>query len=384
MEKQSLDARTRQRNTFTWLTLDFGGIMAPLADLEAELDVLASPTIENYMAISGEAWGIKEKQRDRTIELSQAEIDQDAAIATAKAETGRAKIAIERAADEYSLAAKIYDAQVKSLLMAARELAGLVEQDALAAEAAKAAVDVEKEGVRQTKIAVQIQIEAIEAAHVAADIAKAQVEVARAHVRAALAGVEAGKAAVEVVETQVQVAMAEAEKATLQADVAMIFAEIVTKQLTEVRLGAEKAEIQAGYAVINSRLADAIALYGARALVEDIKAQAEAAILGEIAAYQAAKAAEADLRAAEAAVSVALANYEKGASAAELGAEAGLRQALVVARNALADARAAHSAGRDSGQTAAQAVINAAHIGTYKMSTSDEMKLTHETEYISG
>ena len=35
-------------------------------------------------------------------------------------------------------------------------------------------------------------------------------------------------------------------------------------------------------------------------------------------------------------------------------------------------------------QTAAQAVINAAHIGTYKLSTSDETKLTHETEYISG
>ena len=103
MEKLSLDTRTRQRNTFTWLTLDFGGIMAPLADMEAELDALASPGIENYMAISGEAWGIKEKQRDRTIELSQAEIDQDAAVATAKAAAGRAKIAIERAADEYVL-----------------------------------------------------------------------------------------------------------------------------------------------------------------------------------------------------------------------------------------------------------------------------------------
>ena len=58
--------------------------------------------------------------------------------------------------------------------------------------------------------------------------------------------------------------------------------------------------------------------------------QAEAAVAGEIAAYQAAKAAEANLRAAEAAVSVALANYEAGASAGELGTEAGLRQALVV------------------------------------------------------
>ena len=51
------------------------------------------------MAISDEAWGIKETQRDRTVELSQAEVDQDILLAEAKAATGRAKIAIELATD---------------------------------------------------------------------------------------------------------------------------------------------------------------------------------------------------------------------------------------------------------------------------------------------
>lgn len=384
LDKQSLDIRTRQRAALTWLTMDFGGVMAPLADMQSELDALALPGIGSYMDINDEAWGIKEAQRDRTVELSQVEVDQDAAIAAAKVAAGRQKIAIERVADEYTLSAKIYDVSVRGLLMAARELAGLVEQEALAAEAAKAAVDVDKEGVRQTQIAVKIQIEAIEAAQVAADIAKAQVDVAKAHVRAIMAEIEAGKAAVEVVETQVQVAMAEAEKAKLQADVAMIFSEIVTHQLTAVKVGAERAEINAGYAIINSRIGDAVALYNAKAFVEDLKASAEMAVLGEVAAYQAARQAGETLRAAEAAVTVALANYEAGAAAGELAAEAGLKAALVAARNALADTRSMQSTSRDNAQTAANSVINAAHIGTYHLSTVDNTSLTHETEYISG
>lgn len=384
LDKQSLDTRTRQRAALTWLTMDFGGVLAPLADLQTELDALALPSIGSYMDINDESWGIKEAQRDKTIELSQAEVDQDAAIAAAKVAAGRMKIAIERGADEYALSAKIYDVSVRGLLMSARELAGLVEAEALAADAAKAAVDVDKEAVRQTQIAVKIQIENIEAAQVAADIAKAQVEVAKAHVRAIMAGIEAGKASVEVIETQVQVAMAEAESATLQADVAMIFSEIVTHQLTAVKVGAERAEILAGYSVINSRVADAVALYDAKALVENLKAAAEDAIRGEVAAYQAARIAAEALRAAEGAVAVALANYEAGASAGELGTEAGLRAALVAARNAVATARAAQSMGRDTAQTAAQSIINAAHVGTYHLSTVGNTSLTHETEYISG
>ena len=60
VEKQDLATRTRQRNVLTWRPLDYGGVMAPLAGMETALDILAAPGIENYMAISDEAWGIKE------------------------------------------------------------------------------------------------------------------------------------------------------------------------------------------------------------------------------------------------------------------------------------------------------------------------------------
>jgi hypothetical protein len=383
-EKEFLEIRTRQRAALTWLPLDLGGLMAPLSDMADELDSLGVASIENYMAIGDEAWVIKETQRDQTIEFSQAEVNQDIDIATAKAAATRAKIAIERAADEYALAVKYYDVSVKGILMSARELAGIVEQEQLAAEAEKAAVDVEKEGVRQTQIAVKVQIEAIESAQVDADIAKAQVDVAKAHVRAAIAGVEAGKAEVEAIEAQVQVAMAEAEKATLQADVAMIFADILTHQLTAVKLGAERAEIAAGYSVINSRLTDAIDLYDAKVLIEGIRTEAEVALLAEIAAMQAEQQAAADLRAAEAAVSTALADYEKAVAAGEITTEAALKAALTVAKNALADARKAASESKDNATTVANRLVNNAHIGTYGNLTSTNQSLSQDTEYISG
>ena len=55
IEKQELATRTRQRNALTWLSLDYGGIMAPLVSMEADLNTLAAPSIENFMAISDEA-----------------------------------------------------------------------------------------------------------------------------------------------------------------------------------------------------------------------------------------------------------------------------------------------------------------------------------------
>ena len=90
VEKQELATRTRERAALTWLSLDYGGVMAPLLGMETDLDSIARPSIENFLAISDEAWGIKEFQRDRTVELSQFEVDQDKAIADAKAATTRA------------------------------------------------------------------------------------------------------------------------------------------------------------------------------------------------------------------------------------------------------------------------------------------------------
>ena len=364
-ELLDLAQRTRDRNAQIWRTLDFGGIMIPLLSKAADLDTLGNPSIESFIAISAGTWGEKEYQRDRTVILNQAEVDQDRLLADEKAQMLRAKLAIEWAADEYVLAVKAYDAEVRGLLMAAKEFAGQVEQEALAAEAEKASVDVEKEGVRQQKLSIQVQIEAVEQAQVAGDLAKAKVEVAKAHVRAAMAGIEVGRAEIEVVDAEVQVAMAEGERATLEADIAMAFAEAVTHQLSGTRLAVGAAEIAAGYSLITTKLSDAQALYGARALVDAIKADAEGQVLAEIAAYQGAKQLEQTLREAEAGVALAVVAYEAGAVSGNIAAEAGLRSALVAARNAVSNARTALTIGRESSETAGKSIINAAHIVSF-------------------
>lgn len=383
VDKQSLAARTRERNALTWLTLGYGGIMAPLVTIETDLDSIARSSIENFMAISDEAWGIKETQRDRTVELSQAEVDQDILLADAKAATGRAKIAIERAADEYALAAKIYDARVKGLIMGAKEYAALVERDQLANEESQAGLAVDKEALRLTKIQADIYLENIQQAQVEADLAKAQVEVAKAHVRAAMSGIEAGRAEIELIEAEVQKYMAEADKATLQSDVAMIWAEIITKKLSEIKLGVGRAEIAAGFTYIQSKLDDALALYDTRGLIEAIRTEAETATKEELDLLLAVEKAEQDLRNLEQDYAQLTLTHEKTQTAINIEQDAAMREALVAARIRLADARMAQSIGRDKGQTTAQQVVNAAHVGTYAMSQSFITTLDRETEYIS-
>ena len=384
IEKQSLDARTRQRSNLTWLTLDSGGILGPLVPLEAELDILARPGIENFMAISEETWSIKEQQRDRTVELSQFEIDQDRTIAEAKVATGRAKIAIEKAVDEYVLAAKVYDARVKGLIMGAKEYAALVELEQLANDAARAGLAVSKEELRLVKVKADIYLETIAQAQVDVEIARAQVDVAKAHVRAAMAGIEAGRAEIELIEAQTQVYVAEAEKATLQADVASIYAEIMTKKLSEIKLGVGQAEIAAQYGYIQSKLEDALALYEIRGLIEAIRTEAEVALKEELDLILTVEKAEQDLRNLEADYNRLVFTHEENQTAINIQEEETMRQALVVARNRLSNARLAQSIGRETAQTTAQKLINAAHMGTYKISYRYGVDITRQTEYISG
>jgi len=384
IEKQSLDARTRQRSNLTWLTLDSGGILGPLVPLEAELDILARPGIENFMAISEETWSIKEQQRDRTVELSQFEIDQDRTIAEAKVATGRAKIAIEKAVDEYVLAAKVYDARVKGLIMGAKEYAALVELEQLANDAARAGLAVSKEELRLVKVKADIYLETIAQAQVDVEIARAQVDVAKAHVRAAMAGIEAGRAEIELIEAQTQVYVAEAEKATLQADVASIYAEIMTKKLSEIKLGVGQAEIAAQYGYIQSKLEDALALYEIRGLIEAIRTEAEVALKEELDLILTVEKAEQDLRNLEADYNRLVFTHEENQTAINIQEEETMRQALVVARNRLSNARLAQSIGRETAQTTAQKLINAAHKDTYKASYRYGVDITRQTEYISG
>ncbi len=384
VDKQSLAVHTRQRNALTWLTLDSGNILAPLVPLETDLDTLASLGIENFMAISDEAWGIKEAQRDRNIEVSQAEVDQEQALADAKVATGRAKIAIERAADEYTLAAKVYDARVKGLIMGAKEYAALVEREQLANEESRAGLAVDKEELRLAKVQADIYLETIQQAQVQADLARAQVDVAKAHVRAAMSGIEAGKAEIELIEAQTQQYVAEADKATLQADVAMIWAEIITKKLSEIKLGVGQAEISAGFKYIQSKLDDALALYDIKQFIEEIRTEAEAALKEEVDLTLAVEKAEQDLRDLEADYARLTFTHEKAQTEINVQQDAAIRQALVAARIRLADARLAQSTGRDSAQTAAQRIVNGAHQKTYHLSTRNTTSLMHEIEYISG
>jgi hypothetical protein len=384
VEKQELTARTRERNALTWLSLDYGGVMAPLVSMEADLDTLADSSIENFLAISDETWGIKEFQRDRTVELSQAEVDQDRLIAEAKVAAGRAKIAIERAADEYVLAAKVYDVKVKGLIMGAKEYAALVEQEQLAVEEDRAGLAVDKEALRLKKVKADIYLQTIDQAMVEADIAKSQVEVAKAHVRAAMAGIEAGRAEIELVEAQTQVYIAEADKATLQADVAMILAEIMTKRLSAVKLDVGQKEIAAGFGYIQSHLDDALVMFDIRKLIEAVRTEAEAAVKEEIDLLLAVEKAEQDLRNLEADYDRLTFTYKEGQTEINIQKEAALKAQLVVAKERLSDARQAQSVGRDAKETWAQAWINAAQKWTHKHGQRAITSYETNYEFISG
>jgi len=107
MEKVQLSDRTRLRNDKLWLTLDWGGLLDPLASQQVIEDSLGKPGIENYMAIPDEVWDIKESQRDRTYEIDQFAVEQDKYIAEEKVVVGLVKLAIQKATDEYVLAVKL-------------------------------------------------------------------------------------------------------------------------------------------------------------------------------------------------------------------------------------------------------------------------------------
>jgi len=292
-DKQGLTDRTRARNRAVWV-----GLLTdtPLAEHEAQLDSLALPTIESYLAITDEMFAIKESQRDRSIEQSQAEIAQDRSLADAKAATERRRLAIRMAADEYLLAGRFFDAKVRALIMGAKEYAAEVEKEQASLEKSRAQLAVTKEQNRLQEINAKIYYEAIQKAQVEADLARAKVDVAKAHTRALMADIEAQKAGLDLVEAEVQEAMATVEKATLQADVALIYAEVITKQLSEVKLAVEKEEIAQGFQFIQTKLDDLLALWEARDRVELLRAQGADEVLEEILLLLIAEKAEQDFQ----------------------------------------------------------------------------------------
>ena len=354
VEKQELATRTRQRNVLTWQTLDYGGVMAPLAAMEADLDTLAAPSIENYMAISDEAWGIKEDQRDKTVELSQDEIDQNRLMAEEKVATGRAKIVIEMAVDEYVLAAKVYDAKVKGLIMGAKEYAALVEQYQLEVEASRAGLAVDKEALNLKKVKADIYLQTIEQAQVEVDILKAKVDVAKAHVRAAMADIEAGRAEIQLIEAQTEVYVAEADKATLQADVANIFAEVLVKELTEVKYNVAKAELDKGFDYIESHLNDMLALWDTREAINVLQVESGADLEAEVALKLIVDKIQEDLREDEIDKNLEVFIHELAATDGNLAGDAALQAKLTDSREVVMDKRLDNSMDTDDANTKAQ------------------------------
>jgi len=381
-DKLDLARRTRERHVSLLTPLDWGGLMTPLADQQAAENLLAGAGVENAMAICDETMDIKESQRDKSVELEQFGINQDRQIADAKATTGRAKIAIQQATDAYTLSAQVYDAKVKALIMGVREYAAQVELEQLTVEEARGALAVAKEELHLDQVNAQIYYEVINKAQVEADLAKAQVEVAKANVRALLADIAAGEADIRLVTAEIEQYMAQADKATLQADVASIYAQIMVKQLSQVKLDVGQAEINSGFKYIASRLADMLAVWDERTLIQTLKTELENALATEVNLTLAAEKAQEDLRETETVNAREVQDYTKTQTEANIEAETALRQAQVTARNALADARMSSETQRDAKRTWAEALINVAQRYTYLHSihTSTDTSNSHDTE----
>jgi hypothetical protein len=384
IETNQLNDRTRLRNASLWVGLDWGGLMAPLAAQQAVMDSLGRPGIESFMAITDENWGIKEFQRDRTYELNQAEVADQRQIADDQVATGRAKLAIQRSMDAYTLAVLIFTAKVKALLMGAREYAAQVELEQLEVERTKAILAVAKEGLHQKQVNAAIYYEYIQGLMVEADIAKSQVEVAKAQVRALMADIAAGEADIRVITAQIEVFMAQADKAGLRADVANIFAEILVKKLSAVKLDVGQKEIAAGFGYIQARLDDALLHLETQKVGETLKTDyANAALVEAGLIFPDEKASE-DLREKEQLDAREVFDYTRTATYQNIQDETALRALSVTAKEALSDQKLAVKEGEDIKKTWAQALINTAHKYVYLNRLESIERVSSSIETISG
>ncbi len=383
-DKLELGSRTRLRNDSLWIAFDWGGLLEPLAAEQEALNLLHRGAVENFILISDDAWDLKETFRDRGAELDQAEIAQDRLLAEEKAALGRQRLAIRIATDEYVLAVRVFEAQVKALMQGVREYAAQVELEQLAVEEARARLAVAKEELRTKEINAKIYYEMVQRAQVEAEIARAQLDVAKAHVRVVLSEIEAGKAEIAVIEAEVQQATTQADKATLQADVAMIYAEIIIKKLSEIKLDVGRQEITAGFQFIQTKLADLLALWETRKLTEKIREEAEKELLAEINLGQEAEKAAEDLRLEEVAKDREVFDYEVSETKESLTTERNLREALVRWKVLLAEAQKYYAMSQRDKGTWAEELISGARMGVYRNSTHRATNRINRYEYISG
>jgi hypothetical protein len=369
VEKNSLDKRTRARNNLVWNTTNIAGVFDSILPFASERDILASALIESYIDVSGEEFIVKEGQRDKTHQVSMDEVDQSRVIADMKAVTERAKLAIHHTTTLYTLAVQEYESRAKARLMDVKEYAALVERVALAAARSEAGLAVDKEALRLVKIEAEIFKEYLARAMVEADIAKGKVDVAKANVRAVEADISAGEAEIKLIQAQTKQYMVVAEKATLQADVAMVLAEIMTKQLSAIKLDVGKAEIAAGFGYIQTKLDDMLALYDIRVMVEQLKADAETAMLGENRLLVAAEEAYESLKQRDIDIDLEVMEYNRAQTTQNLAQEQALKEISVAIRKSLSDYKRMVAEQKDAKATWAQELLSVAQKYVHKNST---------------
>ena len=277
-----LKAGVYLRNQSVWGQTWEGLSLPELAVLEREAGKHWGFLVSSYLATIDEELRLKQLELDQINDLSQAEIEQERQLAWEKYETERQKLSIRMAAEEYFLAAKQYETQVKAVIMAAREYAAEMEREQALLEKARAELAVEKEQLRTQDLTAQVFLQAVERAMVEADVAKLKLQAARARVDIVEAEVAARRAEVALIEADVKEAMAEAERADLLADVASIFAQVVVKQLAPVKLDVETKEIEAGFRYIQAKLDDMLRLWSIREQSMEQRGEAERKLLEEL------------------------------------------------------------------------------------------------------
>jgi hypothetical protein len=274
-----LNDRARGRAASIFQAWDLLQIAAPLGNLESLLNQTHRHRVEQLLAISNRAADIHEDQHQRETMQSMAEIAQDERVAQDKYNTGIQRNAIRLAAEEVAIAVKLYDAEVRGIIMSAREYAAAIERDLIALEAARAAMDVRKQQLKLIKVTCEIQEQAVQRAMVQADIAKAKLAAAKARVQVLMAEYEANQAEIKVIQTELEEVKAEVEKMTLRADVAMIFADIVTRKLAETKFDVENTHLLEQFEYVAWKLADMLKRWDLAIQTAGVHEQAEIDIM---------------------------------------------------------------------------------------------------------
>lgn len=277
MDRTTLRERVRKRAQATYQNLEIYGLSGAMTGEIDFFDQARRDVGDQVVAIIDAAIDSKLDLIERTAEQKRYELDQDRFIADDKIELMRTKLSLKIAADNYALAAKEYDAQVRQMVMRAKFYAQELEREySIPYEQAKAEAAEAKQGSKLVQLQAEILTESVNRAQVEAEVARMRVDVAKAQVKVLQAQYEAAKAELDVINAELQVAMAEAEKATIRADVAMTYAEVVMKQLSTIKLDLESTEIAHGLQYIQTRLDSLLARQDIKLLEEHEKTAGEA------------------------------------------------------------------------------------------------------------